>query len=98
MSEEGKTVQASIDPIKAKDIRLGRSKKREVIVPLPKPPGLHFPEFESVGPVVLKPESVERALVCARRVIAVMGQLPHTEQALDILTMAYAIEHFTNKE
>ncbi len=95
---EARVAQAAIDPIQAKDIRLGRSKKREVIVPLPKLLGLHFPEFESVDPVVLKPESVEHALVCARRVIAAMGQLPHTEQALDILTMAYAIEHYANKE
>ena len=96
MSEEAKVAQATINPIQAKDIRLGR-RKREVIVPLPKPPGMHFPEFESVDPVVLKAQSVEHAITCARKVIAMKGRLPHTEQALDLLSMAYAIEHYVNK-
>lgn len=82
--------QATIAPIEANKIRLDR-----LTVPVPAPPGVHVPEIVSHSPLVMGEKTLEHARTCAERVIERMGNLPHSAEAGDLLSMAYAILHYT---
>ena len=57
-------------------------------------PGVHSTKLECENPVVVAQESLDHARVCAQRVIDGLENFPHTEQAGDLIAMAYAILHY----
>lgn len=89
-----------IGPIKASELRnigaVVAPKSEEVVVHVPLDiPGIHSPKFVSMDPIVLTPETLEHAKKCAQRLVDSMGNLPMTSQAGDLLSMAFAILHFS---
>lgn len=86
-------VSAGMSPIQLKDLRAGALKEISVDVPLVRP-DLTTPKFVSHDPLVMAPETLEQAADAARRVIDGMKNLPHNQQAADLLAMAYAVLHY----
>lgn len=93
-------VQGTIGPITARKIRIDKLLEAPVTVQVPVPPadGVFAPQFVSQDPIVMTPETVQHAVSCAKRVVAIMGKLPNTPEAGDLVTMAFAILHYENKE
>lgn len=102
-SDGPRVVVGHIQPIQAKDLRLGGAGTvvgvGEAITVdagplLAKALGIFTPTL--VDDVHVDAATVERAGEIAERLIARMSSLPWTEQASDLLTLALTIRHFRN--
>ena len=86
-------VEGSINPIKADEINL----ERVFQVPL-KIAGIHEIAIESHVPLVIGQTTLDHARACAERLVSNMANLPVTEQAADLLSMAYAVLHYSKEK
>ena len=83
-----KIVTANISPIKVKDLKNLFTLQVPLIYP-----EIHCPQVDSSSGIVGQ-KTLDHAFECAQRIIDSMETLPHTEQAGDLLAMAYAIKHY----
>ena len=88
-------VQGNIGPIEAQKIRL--SNMVEMNIPIPVDESIHIPQLESSEPLVVAQETLEHARKCAQRLMDNMQNLPHSEQAGDLLAMALTVLHFVKE-
>lgn len=96
-------VVGHIEPIEAKNLRLGGAAKvsgvGEAITVAAGPAiakALDIFTPTLVDEVHVDAKTVDRASEIAERLIKLMPSLPWTEQASDLLTMAFTIRHFRN--
>ena len=87
-------VQGNIGPIEAKNIRL--SNLIEMVIPIPVE-GIHIPQLVSSEPLIVAQGTIEHARKCAQKLIDNMQNLPHSEQAGDLLAMALTVLHFVKE-
>lgn len=88
---DNKIVTASIEPIKAENIKF-----HNVIIPI-KPEGVHIPKLENSSPLVVSLDTIKHAKECAEKLIGNMQNLPWTKEAGDLLAMAYTVLHYTKE-
>jgi hypothetical protein len=92
-------VRATIEPIRAEKILLRNlfPEEEEEVVEAPVPLEIHCVTLESQEPLVVAQRSLDHAEDVAKRVIALMPQMPLNPITGDLIALAFAVLHYSGK-